>query len=83
MIAKEGIQMLQLMYLRMVFRNFKPIANDIGRANERALAIIDMTNANNYARTMEVSKQYLTTLVSIGSMAKIVLDGLDSTDKLK
>lgn len=56
MITKEGIQMLQLMYLRMAFRNFVPIANDIGRANERALEIIDITNANNYARTMEVSK---------------------------
>ena len=83
MITNNGIQMLKLMYLQMAFRNFEPIANDIGRTNERALAIIDMTNANNYARTMEVSKEYLTTLVSIGSMAKVVLDGLDLTDKLK
>lgn len=83
MITNNGIQMLKLMYLQMAFRNFEPIANDIGRANERALAIIDMTNANNYARTMEVSKEYLTTLVSIGSMTKVVLDGLDLTDKLK
>lgn len=82
MITKEGIKLLRLMHLRKVFTSFAPVANNIGDANNRALAIIDMTNADNYDQTMEVSKQYLTTLVAVGTMAQVALNGLDSFDKL-
>ncbi len=82
MITKEGIKMLQLMHLRKVFTTFAPVANNIGDANKRALAIIDMTNADNYDQTMAVGKQYLTLLVEVGTMAKVALNSLDSFDKL-
>ena len=82
MITKEGIKLLQLMHLRKVFTSFAPVANNIVDANKCALEIIDMTNADNYGRTIENSKQYLATLVAVGTMAKLALNSLDSFDKL-
>lgn len=80
MIAKEGIQMLKLMYLRKVIAGYQPIVSDMGASNSRALAIIDRANADNYDRVMKNSRQYLTMLVDIGVTAKAELDALDALD---
>ena len=56
MITNNGIQMLKLMHLRKVLTAFEPIAGNIGEANKNALKLIDVTNADIYDKTMEVSE---------------------------
>ena len=82
MITNNGIQMLKLMHLRKVLTAFEPIAGNIGEANKNALKLIDVTNADIYDKTMEVSEQYLQSLVAVGAMAKMALDGLALYDKI-
>lgn len=83
MITNNGIEMLKLMHLRKVLASFEPVASNIGEANKNALKLIDVTNADIYDKTMEVSERYLQTLVAVGAMAKMALDGLVLYDKLK
>ena len=82
MITNNGIQMLKLMNLRKGLTAFEPIAGNIGEANKNALKLIDVTNADIYDKTMEVSEQYLQSLVAVGAMAKMALDGLALYDKI-
>ena len=82
MITNNGIQMLKLMYLHKVLTDFELVAGNIGEANKNALKLIDVTNADSYDKTMEVSEQYLQSLVAVGAMAKMALDGLALYDKI-
>ena len=82
MITNNGIQMLKLMHLRKVLTDFEPIVGNIGETNKNALKFIDVTNADSYDKTMEVSERYLQSLVAVGAIAKMALDGLALYDKI-